>query len=312
MWLPISNLDVLGTRPLMIKLRVVFVLGAGASIPYGYPSGASLVGGMFNLQSDVVQTIKAHGYTQGQRGLFQEALKKSGHSSIDAFLERRPDFRELGKLLIAAYILRCESEGRLHANEDHWYPMLVDKLDGPFDSLDFSNVTIVTFNYDRSLEQYLFESLCSRHNKLCDQVSNTLSKLRIIHAYGHVGPLDWQVQGGRKYSSTLVPEEVRRAAQGIKIISEGRDDSPELQQAAGLISQANFIFFLGMGYHADNMRRLGLPVENRQERCFTGSGFALTHQEREFIRDRYRVQHVGGDNEQCVRFLRNNAHFLRL
>src|SRR5688572_6030370 len=123
----------------MMNSRVVFVLGAGASKPYGYPSGPELVNNMLNLQADVVDIVRTLGYTQGQWQPFQEALKKSAQSSIDAFLERRPDFRELGKLLIAAYILRCEKEGPFYNTEDHWYPMLADKLDDPFDSLDFRN-----------------------------------------------------------------------------------------------------------------------------------------------------------------------------
>jgi len=297
----------------MIKSRVVFVLGAGASKPYGYPSGPELVGNMLGLQADVVKIIEAHGYTQKQWGPFQDALKKSAQSSIDAFLERRSDMRELGKLLIASYILRCENEGPFYNTEDHWYPMLVDKLDDPFDNLDFSNTTIVTFNYDRSLEQFLFQCLCNRHNKGADEVARLLSRLRIIHVYGHVGPLDWQVTGGRTYSPELIPSEVRIAAEGIKIISEGRDDSAELTEARELISGAKTMIYLGMAYHPDNMRRLGLLRQpDKTARATSGSGFRLTHAEREYYHHTYAIDRIGSDNEQSRIFLRNNPDFLRL
>ena len=294
----------------MIKSPVVFVLGAGASLPYGYPSGAKLVADMLSLHGDVTDILRNCGYSGGHWGEFQEALKKSAQASIDSFLERRPDMREIGKVLIAAHILRCEYESHFYGNDDHWYPLLLDKLDDPYDALDFSNTTIVTFNYDRSLEQFLFQALCSRHNKDCESVAKTLSRLRIIHVYGYLGPLDWQVTGGRAYSPRVSAAEARIAAGGIKIISEGREDSEEIEQARAAIADAKFVVFLGMGYHPDNMRRLGLPLDNKP-RPLSGSGFGLTHNEKEFVRDKYRLEQVGGQGERCREFLRNNPYFLR-
>src|SRR5262249_14489545 len=145
--------------------KTVFVLGAGASKSYGYPSGPELVKNMLQLHENVTHVLRNLRYSQDNWGPYQEALRKSAQSSIDSFLERRPDMRELGKVLIAADILRCENEGRFFNSDDNWYAMLVDKLDDSFDNLDFRNVTIVTFNYDRSLEQFLFVSLLNRHNK---------------------------------------------------------------------------------------------------------------------------------------------------
>jgi hypothetical protein len=267
---------------------------------------------MLTLQADVAEIARQAGFSQEQWGPFQEALRRSAQASIDAFLERRPDFRELGKLLIAANILRCEREGPFFGNEDHWYPMLADKLDDPFDTLDFSNTAIVTFNYDRSLEQFLSQCLCNRHNKGPDDVAKALSGLRIIHVYGQLGPLDWQATGGRKYVPDLTANEVRLAAQGIQIIAEGRDDSPELQQAREAIAGAEYIIFLGMAYHPENMRRLGFPLAKADGKQISGSGFMLEYAEREHCRDLYGVRRVGGNGEKSAQFLRNNLDFLRL
>jgi len=267
---------------------------------------------MLTLQADVAEIARQAGFAQEQWGLFQEALRRSAQASIDAFLERRPDFRELGKLLIAANILRCEREGPFFGTEDHWYPMLADKLDDPFDTLDFSNTAIVTFNSDRSLEQFLFQCLCNRHNKGPDDVATALSRLRIIHVYGQLGPLDWLVTGGRKYSPDLNANAVRLAAQGIQIIAEGRDDSPELRQAREAIEGAEYVIFLGMAYHPDNMRRLGFPLKNGAGKKISGSGYLLTRSEAEHFRHIYSINQIGSDNAKSAKFLRDNPDFLRL
>jgi hypothetical protein len=296
----------------MIKLPTVFVLGAGASMPYGYPSGEGLLGDILTIQAEVAEVLKECGYGPAEWGPFQNAIQRSGHISIDAFLGSREDFRELGKLLIAANILRCETHGVLKGNKDDWYPMLLNRLDDRFEAIDFKDVSIVTFNYDRSLEHYFCEALCSRHNKQPAEVAKKLADLRVIHIYGHVGPLDWQCSGGRKYHRDITAPEVREAVKGIRIISEGRDDSEELCEARDLLTAADRVFFLGMAYHKENMRRLGFKTGFKYRGSVTGSGVGLTHQEREYLRDQYGFSLVGGDHEPSAVFLRNNKDFLRL
>jgi hypothetical protein len=291
----------------------VFVLGAGASLPYGYPSGATLIGEMLGLQADVAEVLRELKYVESQWGAFQKALRRSAQSSIDAFLEARPDMRELGKLLIAAYIMRCESEDSLFpGHDDHWYPLLLNKLGNSFDELSFANISIITFNYDRSLEHFLFLAMRNRYDKSPKEVSDALSKLRIIHAYGHVGQLQWQSEDGRPYSPELSADTVKRAAEGIKIISEGRDDSPELADASELLRQSRRVFLVGMGYHEDNMRRIGFPLEHIGERHVVGSCFGLTIPESHYYRDRYRLTALGHDNAKCRQFLRCSDDFIRL
>jgi hypothetical protein len=71
-------------------------------------------------------------------------LEESGQSSVDAFLERRFDLREVGKAAIAAMLVPCEGkrllygdwiEKRKHARslgdsgfEDSWYDLLFAML----------------------------------------------------------------------------------------------------------------------------------------------------------------------------------------
>jgi hypothetical protein len=70
----------------MIKRPTVFVLGAGASMPYGFPSGEVLLGGMLSIQAEVAEALKECGYGPPEWSPIQNAIKRSGHQSIDAFL----------------------------------------------------------------------------------------------------------------------------------------------------------------------------------------------------------------------------------
>lgn len=291
--------------------RIVFVLGAGASIPYGYPSGADLLDQMLRHESEIVDVLRAAGFEKPDREAFQEALVSSACTSVDTFLERRPDFRRLGKLWVATQIIRVENESRLRRRSDDWYSTVVNTFDAPFDQLDFSAITVVTFNYDRSLEHFLFNALRSRHKQDSDAVAKKLSTLRVIHVYGHVGLLDWQSAGGRKYRPDLHLDEIRNAADGINVISEGRDDSRELTEAQTAIKEADRVFFLGMGYHSENMRRLGLPLANPN--CLlSGSAYGLPNNLRHYVKQKYNFHYIGEPGEQSAAFLANNPDFLRL
>jgi hypothetical protein len=116
----------------MIKKPTVFILGAGASIPYGYPSGETLVtetvsellrkGSLFNLCRELE-------FTEGVIINFAETISRSGDKSIDAFLERNSAFIDLGKVVITLKLIEKEDEEYLFSpGDDKWYGGLVNEL----------------------------------------------------------------------------------------------------------------------------------------------------------------------------------------
>ena len=99
----------------MISNPIVFVLGAGASSCFGYPTGQLLL-------DRVVQNLKVRNGTPPTRqqlldlshsddeiDQFADALWYSGQDSVDAFLEHRTEFLELGKLAIAQALMPHEN-----------------------------------------------------------------------------------------------------------------------------------------------------------------------------------------------------------
>jgi hypothetical protein len=143
----------------MIQQKTVLVLGAGASIPFGFPSGYELVQQV--CASHFYMRLTKFGIPSGEANKFCNALRQSGKQSVDTFLEHRPDLLEVGKLAIAVALIPCEQTHRLFnkGGAPTWYDYLWDKMNAPFEKLEANNLVVLTFNYDRSLEQYLFKAV---------------------------------------------------------------------------------------------------------------------------------------------------------
>jgi len=93
--------------------KTVLVLGAGASAPYGFPSGQKLCDIIkvdLNRTQDELDRMGVH---KRSYDMFRQQLQRAGRSSVDAFLESRPDLIGQGRLAIALALLPCEKEDRL-------------------------------------------------------------------------------------------------------------------------------------------------------------------------------------------------------
>ncbi len=101
----------------MITKKIVLVLGAGASKPYGYPVGEKLITyickSLDDNNSKEFRELKKLGFEDKLIDSFKSELKNSQRASIDAFLEYRPDFERIGKFIIALSLLPCEQENQL-------------------------------------------------------------------------------------------------------------------------------------------------------------------------------------------------------
>lgn len=202
----------------MIRNNTVFVLGAGASWHYGYPTGEALVDQVVKmaehlsdhcenriLSGQVIQYLPEYvsrrtdprlgiaGATKAWEDIRQECqqllsrLKTVQPLLIDHFLASNPSLRPIGKLMIAAAILECEAA--VQHRGGGWYRFIVHKLlQGCRTSADLlrNNVRFVTFNYDASLEHHLFAALDATDILDRADVERFLEKDRIIHTYGCV------------------------------------------------------------------------------------------------------------------------------
>jgi hypothetical protein len=196
----------------------VFILGAGASWHYGFPTGEALVKEI-GKKGAILARYYQHSFKVGnpERPKFlgvpvstvqdqwklaweqcerlNTALQQANPLVIDYFLGLNPDLQEVGKLLIAWALLERDTRSRRqHRNinrnepaEDDWCRFVTHKLGvGCRDSADLlkNKVSFVTFNYDISLEARLLNGI--RHIELFApaDIEKFLGGSRIIHVYG--------------------------------------------------------------------------------------------------------------------------------
>ena len=225
---------------------------------------------------------------------FREALRTSGKKSVDAFLEHREEFRKIGKLAIAQELLDSEDKAkpRLYepATNGNWYEYFFNKLNTEFEGFSQNAVSVLTFNYDRSLEYYLLTTLQSSYGKTSAECTEKLLSIPIIHLYGQLGSLREEAQCENSVLFGGVPtadENTQRlaleiAASGIRIIHDDILGS-QFQRAYALLREADLICFLGFGYDETNLRRISKydPADNKQS--VIGSAKGMTDGECEII-----------------------------
>lgn len=263
----------------MIEAQTVLVLGAGASIPYGYPSGL-LLRQAVGTESRRNQLVGHHGFDPELVDRFQQELARSACLSVDAFLEHRTEFLEVGKMATALELIPRERDDSLFTTEDsNWYNLLFAAMNSSWGNFSSNRVSFVTFNYDRSLERFLSEATLHKFGKSSNEVSRVLSSFPIIHVHGTLSSLS-----DRPYSTdTSDPALLRKAAESIRIIHEG-SAATEFEEARNLLKDAKRIYFIGFGYHPTNLKRLGTRFLRTDTEVY-GSAYGLTSAETARIRN---------------------------
>lgn len=253
----------------MITTPTVLILGAGASVPFGYPSGAKLHDLICaeietnQNQGPFLNYMRVGGFAHSDVLMFGHALRRGGQS-VDAFLETRTGFLDVGKAAMTYFLAQVENEEKLFAktglgDEGNWYWSLANAINESFDDIKDNKLTIVTFNYDRSLEHFLFVHLKDKFGKDDGDIATQLKGLVFIHLHGQLGTLPWQdIQGHKREYGCKEDISVAESAKGIRIISEAQPTGSDFEAAWAAIGNAKRIYFLGFGYHPTNLERLHL------------------------------------------------------
>lgn len=248
----------------MIKPPTVLVLGAGASEPYGFPLGRELlfqVIEQLRVNSGLHNDLLKLGFERDHLLVFGDHLQRSMQPSVDAFLEHRPEFVDVGKAAIARTLVRCEQEGVLLPKRDQprWYEYLFTHMGTDVGEFEQNQLSIITFNYDRSLEYFLYLALKNSYGLEDEEAATLVASVPIVHVHGQLGPLPFE-PNGRPFAATTSDDEVRLAAAGIRIVHETAAEDEQFQRAHKLIGKARVLAFLGFGYHAANVDRLKLDT----------------------------------------------------
>ncbi len=296
----------------MIKRQTVFVLGDGASLPYGFPTGRGLKNTVLATMGGWTQQLGELNFHHRQVGEFIRAFGESPHASVDLFVEHRPEDVELGKAAIAMALIPCEKPHNVFQTDlkDDWYQYIWEKTATvPFDQFGENKVSFVTFNYDRSLEHFFRTALRRSYGKSLADADAVLKKIPIVHVHGRLGALD---ADGRFFDHTVSTQDVRIAMDGIVIMGVDADDSSDaFKRAREELASAERIFFLGFGYHESNMNRL--QVADYQRKIGGGTSLGLGRAERADIQAQWDVpmfiEEPWAEDLNTLGFLKNCVRF---
>ena len=255
----------------MIAKPTVFVVGAGASKPYGFPTGGGIASRILEeLKSgngDLWAKLNQYGFDAGRTGEFFAAFRDSGHFSLDAFVQHRKEFRDIAKTLMAALLMWNEDDETLigATDDEDWYRALFARMTMRKKADEFrgNQLAVVTFNFDRSFERRLFRALKANYNRPDDETADLATTIPVFHIHGQLGMPGWADARGRHYRRSQDPADVHRCAEMIRLIDDEIDQSV-LATAIGYLDRADTICFIGFSFHPDNLDRLqGQPLGNK-------------------------------------------------
>jgi len=206
--------------------------------------------------------------------------------SIDHFLDAHSgneDVELLGKLAIASTILEAERSSRLapqrttgvaldpNAVQGTWYTafgrMITQAVRRDAIEKVFQNLTIISFNYDRCIEHFLFVALQAYFAVDQKAAAKALSGLTIIHPYGVVGSLPWQNPEAPVPFGGANDLNLLEVAGLLKTFTESVE-SGTVSAIRDAVAEAQTLIVLGFGYHPQNVQLLRAMPPAHAERMF--------------------------------------------
>lgn len=280
----------------MIRTKTTFIIGAGASIELAMPGNDELllkIGQSFDFSRlgtetqtrdslllyqylSKLATRIGKGEADVQRAANRLRIASKLGRSIDTVLDQHdtdPLIAACGKLAIVHFLCQGEAKSILRLTPrvagdlpiqgtETWLYQFGQLITSgvPRSQVEkcLDEVSVVCFNYDRSIEHFLPHALVMAFGmSLKEAQAIVAAKLRIYHPYGVIGRLPWQpgetadVEWG-----TEQPWNIHNLAAGIRTSGEIMRDHQALMQMRGMVSNAKRLVFLGYGFQPQNIDML--------------------------------------------------------
>jgi len=263
---------------------VVFIVGAGGSQPYGFPTGIDLASQISQRSSDLAlrlvqfqchrseNGVKWAGDEKEAEAIIKAGLEKfdrSGLGSIDEYLGTKSGSHYANALALAVAHVIIEREmafaSTLRRTTD-WHrelalpllPILTDE------GAEVKQVKIITFNYDRTLELNLTNMLYGFSGFGWKESLQLAQRLRVAHIHGSVQlPLE-QLLPPHHTVEHLGTQVLTATARSIRLVDQHTARSHNecctntKACAKEWLSEAIAVAFIGFGFHRPNLEALGI------------------------------------------------------
>lgn len=279
----------------MLRTRTTLIVGAGASAELQFPTNAELLARIiqgYDFKRTNSETSTRDGQLL-LRNIYKlaEKLNKKVEDvaaaaerlrnacrlgrSIDTVLEQYdhdPLVVACGKLAITFFMGQAESrsnlkdiprvEGELPLQgkiAEYWIYQLGQLITSgvPRSKIGqtLEQLTIINFNYDRSVEHFLPYALVMAYGIELKEAQQVIAeKLDIVHPHGSVGRLPWQ-KGEAPQAEWGVeqPWNIHAIAAQLKSLNERSADRNALRDIRLSVASAKRLVFLGFGFHPQNV-----------------------------------------------------------
>lgn len=219
-----------------------------------------------------------------------------------------------GKTVIAALLGKRFAAGLSAPKiEENWLGFVIEKMASAaatYDAFEKGNpyVRFVTFNFDTIIEDELNRAIRTIFRQ------GSFPAEHVIHVHGKLPSLpSGAIAQSDLYERFPAPwvNWVRTAASQVHVVT---DDIAQdtLDAAREALSTASVVCFLGFGYNARNLKRLGLPEVIRQDpaKAMYGTAYGLMDGERFTILQHFKNLGLGDENQTSRTVLRRFPIFV--
>ena len=199
-------------------------------------------------------------------------------SSIDNFLKNnahRDDVARVAKAAIAWIISGYEQKAAARiapkSRDDSveidttWHQIFIEDLFANCQpnqlSEALSRVQIISFNYDRCVQQVVLVALSRLYQLTDEQVHNHLTQLQVHYPYGSLG----DITDARGRSTFGDRTSWRAAATKIRTFGESEGVNVQISEVC---AKADRIVFLGFGFHQPNIELLAPKKSSKTKQIF--------------------------------------------
>jgi len=268
----------------MIVKPTVLVLGAGASQPYGFPTGPRLARLVCNKLEEaapasgdtidtpfsraLLSTYLKQGFSHAFFREFWMAFRYSGCAGLDEFVQPQGNrrFLDLAKAGMIELLVAQEIDQNLAQDDEtfhqvDWCTYLFRLMrTAEADLFQHNRVRVITFNFDRSFERRLFLLLRDGYGLSDHDAGATRGAIQVLHLHGRLGGEKWLNENrpeSREFAPTASPQQKVELLRSIRIVHQELDID-EVRRAVEWLDEAETICFLGFGYHPLTLGRLNL------------------------------------------------------
>ncbi len=293
----------------MLRTKTVLILGAGSSCELGFPDGNTLLGkiaeslgmkfernGQIAGSPSLLEAFKRHHAAHAPQSEINGYLSAGWRLHDAAIIARSIDnaidqndgddlVATVGKMAIAHQIGLDEDTSRLRrtSHEPHifeWDPLRETWL-FPFAQMlttdvrrseverIFDNLSVISFNYDRSFEAFLPTILHHAYGIHAVEAQALCARLEVLHPYGSLGPLPWQSQTPEAVEfGAASTQPIEKISATLRTFTEQVASDGIVGRLQQMIAEAGSLIFLGFGFHRQNMTLLTPMVDSDIRRVF--------------------------------------------